>query len=271
MIVNAVQGVPMDEGGDSSAAVVTKSAIADRLRVIRSRIAEAALTAGRQPGDVNILLATKTQAVRVVGLACQALVEMGLAPLRLGENRSREGRDKAAELGLPDIRWSMIGHVQTNKVGEVLEFATEVQSLDRLSLAAALERQLQRRGQMLDVLVQVNTSGEASKFGLQPSDVQAFLRDLSAYSALRVTGFMTIATLTNDIEERRRCFRVLRQLRDQAKERDGEILTELSMGMSSDYELAVEEGATCVRLGEAVFGPRSFRPTGGWWPEGGTV
>ena len=260
----------MDSEGALAGGGLATSAISDRLRAIRQRIAEAAAAAGRQAGDVGIMLATKTQDVRAIGSACEALGEMGLAPPRLGENRSREGRDKAAALNLPEIAWSMIGHVQTNKVGEVLAFATEVQSLDRLSLADALERQLQRRGRGLDVLVQVNTSGEMSKFGLPPSEVRAFLRDLSAYAALRVRGFMTIATLTRDSEERRRCFRELRRLRDRERQmaRGGEILTELSMGMSSDYPLAVEEGATCVRLGEAVFGPRSFRPPGGWWPEG---
>ena len=186
----------------------------------------------------------------------------------LGENKVQEGLKKAEELSGEAIRWSMIGHLQSNKVKDVLRFADEVQSLDRLSLAAALEKRLQSLGRSLDVLVQVNTSNEASKYGLAPDDVPAFLKELTAFDALRPHGFMTLARFTPDQAEVLRCFRVLRQIRDHALDDapQGNALRHLSMGMSGDYETAIEEGATIVRVGQAVFGPRPL-PDSYYWPD----
>ncbi len=137
-----------------------------RVLSIRSRIANAARKASRLPDAVGILLATKTQSAPAIRLAQDILADAGGHRPRLGENRSREGCDKAGSAGLRDARWSMIGHVQSNKVEEVLAFATEVQSLDRISLAVALDKKLQAAGRSLDVLVQVKTAREDSKFGL---------------------------------------------------------------------------------------------------------
>ncbi len=178
-----------------------------------------------------------------------------------------KAESKAADLDLPGAAWTMIGHVQGNKVEDVLAFTCEVQSLDRLSLARALERGFQAQGRGMDMLIQVQTADEASKFGLAAGDVPAFLADIRSLGTLHVRGFMTLATNTLDQAEIRRCFGALREVRRCAMQDgvDGAAMTCLSMGMSSDFELAVEEGATCVRLGEAVFGKRSFRPPGGSW------
>jgi PLP dependent protein len=235
--------------------------IAANLAAVRRRIGDAALRSGRSAEAVRLVLVTKTVAPDRVREA----VRCGQADL--GENKVQEGRWKAEALAGEPVRWSMIGHLQSNKVEDVLRFAGEVQSLDRLSLATALEKRLQFLGRSLDVLVQVNASGEASKFGLPPEGVAAFLKELAAYGALRPKGFMTLATFTPDEDEVRRCFRLLRNIRDRAQQEapQGAALAGLSMGMSGDYPWAIEEGATIVRVGQAVFGPRPL-PDSLYWP-----
>lgn len=174
---------------------------------------------------------------------------------------------KAEALADLDITWSIIGHLQTNKARYVARFAAEVQTLDSLKLAAALDRRLQIEGRSLDVLVQVNTSGEDSKYGLPPEDVSAFLRELPAFTALRVRGLMTLALFSDDAERVQACFSRLRVLRDRLRQEASPViaLDELSMGMSGDFELAIGEGATIVRVGQAIFGPRSL-PDSHYWP-----
>lgn len=235
--------------------------VAANLAAVRQTIAAAAARSGRSPDAVRFVLVTKTVAPERVLEAIRA----GAADL--GENKVQEGGVKAEALAGEPVRWTMIGHLQTNKVKDALRFAREVQSLDRLSLATALEKRLQHLGRSLDVLVQVNTSGEASKFGLPPDDVPAFLRELSAFDALCPRGFMTLATFTPDEAEVRRCFRLLRGIRDRAlaDAPQGASLASLSMGMSGDYAWAIEEGATIVRVGQAVFGARPL-PDSHYWP-----
>lgn len=236
------------------------------LTAVRSKIAAAAERSGRKPGAVRLVLVTKTVAPERIALALQS------GQRDLGENKVQEGLKKSAALADHDIRWSMIGHLQTNKVKDVLNFAAEVQSLDRLSLATALEKRLQQLGRSLDVFVQVNTSDEASKYGLAPEEVSSFLRELQAFSTLKPKGFMTLATFTRDEQEVRRCFRLLHEIRDRARDTapQGAALAELSMGMSGDYEWAIEEGATAVRVGQAVFGPRAL-PDSYYWPPSTTA
>lgn len=235
--------------------------IAANLVKVRDRIAEATQRSGRAPGAVRLVLVTKTVSPERVLEAVHG------GATDLGENKVQEGMAKAKALQDQSVTWSMIGHLQSNKAKEVLSFASEVQSLDRLSLATTLQRRLQHAGRGLDVLVQVNTSGEASKFGLAPDEVPGFLRELPAYGALRPKGFMTLATFTRDEAEVRRCFRVLREIRDRARQEapQGAALADLSMGMSGDFEWAIEEGATIVRVGQAVFGARAL-PDSYYWP-----
>lgn len=185
-----------------------------------------------------------------------------------GENKVQEAERKAEALAdLPEIRWSVIGHLQSNKARSVARFAHEFQALDRLRIARALDRHLQAEGRSLDVFIQVNTSGESTKFGLAPDEVEAFVRELPAFSSLKVRGLMTLALFSSDESKVRPCFQLLRSLRDRLRDSapDGMQFDELSMGMSGDLELAVEEGATVVRVGQAIFGPRDL-PDSHYWP-----
>ena len=149
----------------------------------------------------------------------------------------------------------------------VARFAAEFQALDSLRVAEALDKRLQAEGRSLDVFVQVNTSGEPSKFGLSPEDVPAFVQALPGFSALRVRGLMTLALFSSEAERVRQCFILLRSLRDRLRQEApaGLSFDELSMGMSGDYEIAIEEGATVVRVGQAIFGARAL-PDSHYWP-----
>lgn len=217
---------------------------------IRQRVDDACRAAERDPASVSILPVSKTFGPELI----RAAVDLGMR--RFGENRVQEIRDKSAPLADCGIDWVVIGHLQTNKAREVARLASEVQSLDRLELAEALDRRLQQEGRAIDVLVQVKTSPEPSKYGLPPEDLPVFLDQLRNYQALRVRGLMTLATHTDEAAEVRRCFRMLRELRDQAAT-GGHDLPRLSMGMSGDFPLAILEGASEVRIGSAIFGHRS--------------
>jgi hypothetical protein len=216
---------------------------------IRQRVDDACRAAGRDPASVSILPVSKTFGVPLI----RAAVALGLR--RFGENKVQEIRDKSALLADCGIDWVMIGHLQTNKVRDVARLASEVQSLDRLELAQALDRRLQTEGRAIDVLVQVKTSHEPSKYGLPPEQLSAFLDTLRGYETLRVRGLMTLATHSSEPAEVRGCFRLLRELRAQAVAK-GHDLPRLSMGMSGDFPLAIAEGATDVRIGTAIFGDR---------------
>ncbi|HCW21939.1 MULTISPECIES: YggS family pyridoxal phosphate-dependent enzyme [Achromobacter] len=229
--------------------------MAGRLAHIQQRIARACARAGRAPDSVVLLPVSKTFDVDAIREA------MALGLTRFGENKTQEIRQKAAALSGQGLQWVLIGHLQTNKSKDAARDATEVQSLDRPDLAEALHRRLLNEGRTLDVLVQVKTSAEPSKFGMAPEDVAAFLRRIAAeFPTLRVKGLMTLAVNSPDPEEVRACFRALRELRDQLRAEDiaGISLDRLSMGMSGDFELAIEEGSTEVRIGTAIFGARTY-------------
>ncbi|MDF9443515.1 YggS family pyridoxal phosphate-dependent enzyme, partial [Stenotrophomonas acidaminiphila] len=175
------------------------------------------------------------------------------------ENKVQEAHHKwEAMQDLTDLHWSVIGHLQTNKAKLVARFASEFQALDSLRLAETLDRRLQLEGRQLDVFVQVNTSGEDSKYGLAPADVPGFIAGLPRFQCLRVRGLMTLALFSDDAARVRACFVRLRELRDRLRQQapDGIGLDALSMGMSGDFEIAIEEGATVVRVGQAIFGAR---------------
>ncbi len=229
--------------------------MAGRLAQIQQRIAQACERAGRAPDSVTLLPVSKTFEVDAIREA------MALGLTRFGENKTQELRQKAAALAGQGLQWVLIGHLQTNKAKDAARDATELQSLDRLDLAEALHRRLVNEGRTLDVLVQVKTSSEPSKFGMDPADVAAFLRRIAAeFPTLRVQGLMTMAANSPDPAEVRACFRALRELRDQLRQEAiaGVSLDRLSMGMSGDFELAIEEGSTEVRIGTAIFGARSY-------------
>lgn len=239
--------------GDSPAA-----AFAANLQMVKERIAAACIRAGRGPDEVRLLPVTKTVPAPVLRHAFAA----GITDF--GENKLQEARDKRDALGDLPINWHIIGHLQTNKVKYLVRFASEFHALDSIRLAEELNNRLNTLGRDLDVFVQVNTSGEDSKFGLHPDELMGFVERLPDYPRLKPRGLMTLALFSSDAERVRPCFQLLRDLRDRAvTSHPG--LTGLSMGMSGDYELAIEEGATVVRVGQAIFGPR---PTADsfYWP-----
>ena len=232
------------------------------LAAVHARIAAACQRVGREPAGVRLLPISKTKPEASLRLAHAAGCQW------LGENKPQEAYRKwEAMQDLEGLRWSIVGHLQTNKAKLVARCASEFQALDSLRVAEALERRLQIEDRALDVFVQVNTSGEASKYGLPPDQVAAFLRQLPAFSALRVRGLMTLAVFSDEAQRVRQCFVLLRKLRDQLRQDApaGVGLDELSMGMSGDFEIAIEEGATVVRVGQAIFGARAT-PDSHYWP-----
>lgn len=226
--------------------------LAGRLAAVRSSIAEACRIAGRDPAEVTLLPVSKTFGEDVVREA----VALGLR--RFGENKVQEIQAKATALAAEALDWVVIGHLQTNKAKAVGKFASEVQSLDRLDLAVALDKALQAAGRGIDVLVQVKTSPEPTKTGLDPEALPGFLDALRAFPSLRVRGLMTLAEASDDEARVRACFRTLYRLRDTARQA-GHAVDRLSMGMSGDYALAIAEGSTEVRIGSAIFGARSYK------------
>ena len=227
--------------------------LAGNLEAIRARIDAACRAAGRDPSEVRLLPVSKTVDQARLRLAHAVGIR------EFGENKVQEAMGKwEAMADLPDLRWVLIGHLQTNKAKYAARFAGEFQALDSLRVAEALDAQLQKQGRALDVLVQVNTSGEESKFGLPPEEVEGFVKQLPVFSSLRVRGLMTLALFSDDPDQVRPCFACLRELRDRLRRSApaGVAMDELSMGMSGDYELAIEEGSTIVRVGQAIFGAR---------------
>jgi pyridoxal phosphate enzyme (YggS family) len=243
---------------------VTVEDFRHNLAAVRARMAAACQRVGRNPAGVRLLPVSKTKpeaSIRLIHVAGCRL---------LGENKVQEACGKwEATQDLADLQWSVIGHLQTNKARLVARFAAEFQALDSLRVAEALDRHLEVAGRGLDVFVQVNTSGEASKYGLAPDAVPGFLKALPAFPALRVRGLMTLARFSSEAAQVRQCFIRLRTLRDRLRQdvAAGIGLDELSMGMSGDFEIAIEEGATVVRVGQAIFGARAL-PDGYYWPSG---
>lgn len=240
----------------------TVDEFAANLAEVRARIDAAATRAGRQPHEVRLLAVSKTVPEERLRLAVAA------GARDLGENKVQEAQRKSVAMADLDLSWSVIGHLQTNKARDVVTFADEFHALDRLKLAETLDRRLQSAGRPLKVFVQVNTSGEESKFGLEPDATLPFLREIRALDTLQVQGLMTLAMFTANTERVRGCFRLLRTLRDRAREEDPALIGPggLSMGMSGDFETAIEEGATVVRVGQAIFGARAL-PDSYYWPD----
>lgn len=222
------------------------------LTAVRTRIAEACAQAGRDPQTVRLLPVSKTHDVDKI------LQLRDAGEHTFGENRLQEAEAKAAELADTDIRWAIIGHLQTNKARNLARFAHEFHALDSLRVARELDKRLQSEGRAIDVLIQVNSSAEPQKFGLPPEEVEEFAAQLGPFSSLNVIGLMTLAVFSADPAEVEPCFvrmtELQRRLRD--SDRAAGSYDELSMGMSGDFELAIAHGATVVRLGEAIFGTR---------------
>jgi len=221
--------------------------VGENLQAVRQTITRSAERAGRDPREIVLVAVTKTFPVERIREA----LAVGLRIL--GENRVQEALPKIEEIGPANVDWHLIGHLQTNKVKFIEGRFRMVQSLDAVGLVEALDRRIQSP---LDVLVEVNVAEEPQKTGVLPADLGAVVNAVTAAHHLRLRGLMTVAPMVPDPETVRPVFRQLRLLRDKTSERLGVVLPVLSMGMTDDYATAVEEGATMLRLGRAIFGPR---------------
>ncbi len=237
----------------------TDPELSERLAGVQERIAGAAARSGRGADAVRLLLATKTVPAGRIRIALEAGFTL------IGENRVQELVDKAPALADIPHEAHFIGNLQRNKVNQVLKLASCVQSVDRISLARSISDRVDPLAP-LDVFIQVNTSGEESKFGVSPEEAVGFAHEVAALAGIRVRGFMTIGLFSTDEVPVRRCYELLRSIRDRVvSDAATAEAVELSMGMSGDLEWAIEEGATIVRVGTAVFGRRET-PDSFYWP-----
>ena len=219
------------------------SEVADNINQICQRIRSAAERAGRSPEDVTLVAVSKTIEPERVEAALAA------GQTLFGESRVQEAKAKIPLIS-GRAHWHMIGHLQTNKARDAVALFEVIHSVDSLKLAAELSKWAEHAGKTQVIFLEVNVSGEASKFGLKPEDLESTLVEINKLPRLEVQGLMTIAPVTKDVEKARPYFRRLRELRDALS------LRELSMGMTHDFEVAIEEGATMVRIGSAIFGER---------------
>ncbi len=234
--------------------------IDQRLTEVRSRMAEAARRAGRKPEETQLVAVSKAHPPE----ALQEALEAGQA--LFGENRVQEARAKVP-LVSSRARWHFIGHLQKNKVRQALPIFEMLHSIDSLELARDVQRMAGEDGQRPRVLLEVNVAGEGSKFGFKPAAIEAELETLITETPrLEILGLMAIPPISPKAEDSRRYFAALRTLRDRLQEKLRVGLPELSMGMSGDYEIAIEEGATLVRVGTAIFGERKGKT---WKPAAG--
>ncbi len=224
--------------------------IQKNLRDIETRIAKACERSGRRRDDITLIAVSKTFSAEVVRQAYAVGLRI------FGENRPQELRDKSRVLPA-DIEWHFIGHLQTNKIKYVVPVARLIHSLDSLPLARAVSEYAIKTDKRVSVLLEVNTSGEASKFGFRPEEVFNSFEQIARMPNLDVRGLMTIGPLTDDRGRIRAAFKELSSLKEALREQWGEQKTAvLSMGMSGDFEIAIEEGSTHIRLGTAIFGQR---------------
>jgi pyridoxal phosphate enzyme (YggS family) len=224
--------------------------IEKNIQIVQERIAGACRRAGRDPASVTLVAVSKLFGAERVDEACRH----GLADF--GENYIQELREKKEALAGRGIRWHFVGHLQTNKVRYISEWVHLVHAVDSARLGAAISAAGTKAGRAIPVLIEVNTTGEGTKFGLRPEQTLEFSRELRALPSLDLQGLMTMGPLSEDAGDARPSFRVLRELRDRIGE-DGHAMRHLSMGMTNDFEVAIEEGATLLRIGTAIFGPRS--------------
>jgi pyridoxal phosphate enzyme (YggS family) len=234
----------------------TPATLASDLAAVRDRIASAERRSGRPAGSVTLIGVVKTVPAGTIAAA----LALGLTDL--GENRVQEAEGHQRAIGRGAARWHMVGHLQRNKVGRALELFDVVHGVDDAELAAVLDRRAGAAGRRVPVLIEVNVSGEASKFGVAPAGLAELAERVAAHAGLDLVGLMTVGAPVARPEGARAGFARLRELRDSLAPRLGRPLPELSMGMSGDYEVAVEEGATMVRVGTALFGARAMQGGG---------
>ncbi len=228
--------------------------IKENLNTVETKIAAACARAGRERADVMLIAVSKTKPVEMLTEAYDTGVR------DFGENKAQEMCDKIPKLPA-DIRWHMIGHLQRNKVKYIIDQAALIHSVDTYRLAEEINIQAKKRGIIVPILVEVNIAGERSKFGASAEDAMLLVEEIAALENLRIKGLMTIAPYVVDAEENRPYFRKIKQLSVDItnKNIDNVSMEVLSMGMTGDYEVAIEEGATMVRVGTGIFGERSYK------------
>lgn len=225
--------------------------IAKNIKAVSERIERACQKSNRDPKEIKLVAVTKNVDADRIIEAISAGVSI------IGENRVQEAWQKYQSIER-QVHWHMIGHLQTNKVKRVLQFANVVQSVDSTKLAREIHRQAEKLDRTVEILIQVNTSDEESKFGFAPGETIEAVDEISKFSRLRIQGLMTIAVYSPNRDEVRACFRMLREIREKVKAHEfaGVEMDVLSMGMTDDFEIAIEEGSTMVRIGRSIFGER---------------
>lgn len=227
--------------------------ISERLAQVREEISMAEKKSGRPPGSAKLIAVSKTFEKKYVIEAIQA------GCLTFGENRIQEAKDKIEAIGRDQVKWHLIGHLQKNKVKFIYDLFTLIHSVDSIELGQAINKGAQTRGVVIPALIQVNIASEVTKSGIEPSNLEELISKLSKLSGLQIKGLMTIPPLNSEPEKSRQYFAQLRELKDKMVRLNiaNIELDELSMGMSGDYKIAIEEGATFVRVGSAIFGKRT--------------
>ncbi|HEC93394.1 MAG TPA: YggS family pyridoxal phosphate-dependent enzyme [Candidatus Atribacteria bacterium] len=223
--------------------------VKDNLEIINKRIKEAALRVNRNPDEIRLVAVTKTATIEQIKEAINAGVKI------IGENRVQEAKKKYQIL-TDDIEWHLVGHLQTNKAKYAVELFDLIHSVDSVKLAKEIDRRSIQFNKITDILIEVNVSGEETKYGIKPEEVELFLREISGFSGIRVRGLMTIAPIAQNQEKVRPYFRKLRELSEQINNINNieNIKMEyLSMGMTDDFEVAIEEGSNMVRIGRGIF------------------
>lgn len=228
--------------------------IAANLKMIQHRIVAVCERAGRNPATVTLMAVSKTHPPEMV----QAAANAGIT--HFGENKVQEAKSKIPQCS-GKLRWHFIGHLQSNKARDAVELFEMIQSVDSLPLAQEINKRCEQAGKRMPILLEVNLAGEASKFGYAPERLLAELTDLNALPRLEVQGLMTVPPWKPVAEQVRPFFREARELKQRCEDALGAPLPQLSMGMSGDFEVAIEEGATVVRVGTALFGERARRPS----------
>jgi len=226
--------------------------IKKNLEKINEKIKKAALKANRSTEDIKLVAVTKTATVEQIKEAISAGVKT------IGENKVQEAKGKYQVLSadIADIEWHLVGHLQTNKVKYAIEVFDLIHSVDSKKLAEEIDKRSLQFGIMTNILVEVNVSGEETKYGIKPEEVEPFLKEISEFSRIKVRGLMTIAPIAEDKEEVRPYFRKLRELSEKIENKNikNVKMDYLSMGMTDDFEVAIEEGANMVRIGRGIFG-----------------
>ena len=226
--------------------------IKKKLEKINEKIKKAALKANRSPEDIKLVAVTKTATVEQIKEAISAGVKT------IGENKVQEAKGKYQVLSadIAEIEWHLVGHLQTNKVKYAIEIFDLIHSVDSIKLAEEIDKRSLQFGIMTNILVEVNVSGEETKYGIKPEEVEPFLKEISEFSRIKVRGLMTIAPIAEDKEEVRPYFRKLRELSEKIENKNikNVKMDYLSMGMTDDFEVAIEEGANMVRIGRGIFG-----------------